>query len=197
MGLAESRLRDSNVKCYVSPGNDDIREIDTVLNSSSYVVNPEEKVVEIDGQHEMITLGTVNHTPWNSPREVDEEVLSKMIDSMASSVKDMANAVFNIHVPPTGTTLDQAPKLDSTLKPVMSGGQPIMIAAGSSATRAAIEKYQPLIGIHGHIHESRAMAKIGRTLCFNPGSEYGSGLLRGLLFQLEDKKVKSHMFTSG
>jgi len=197
MRLAEERLKDTGIKCYISPGNDDIFDIDSALDSSSYVVNPEEKVVDVDGEHEMITLGYTNHTPWNSPREVDEEVLREKIEAMAKKVKEMNKAIFNIHVPPIDTPIDQAPKLDPTLKPVVSGGHVVMISAGSFATRQLIEKYQPLIGIHGHIHESKGIVKIGRTTCFNPGSEYGEGILKGLLCDLEGDKIKSYMLTSG
>ncbi|MDG6998717.1 MAG: metallophosphoesterase [Nitrososphaerota archaeon] len=197
IGLAEERLKGTEIRCYISPGNDDVFEIDKVLDSSSYVVNPEEKVVRIDEQHEMITLGTTNHTPWNSPREVDEEVLTKKIEAMATEVKDMKKAIFNIHVPPIDTVIDQAPKLDKTLKPIVAGGSVQMGSAGSIATRAAIEKYQPLIGLHGHIHESKGMVRIGRTICLNPGSDYGFGVLRGVQVELEDDKVKSYLFTSG
>ena len=197
MTLAEERLKGTGIKCYVSPGNDDILNIDQALNSAKYVVNPEEKVANIDGEHEMITLGIANHTPWNSPREADEDVLMRKIETMADKVKDVSKCIFNIHVPPIDTPIDQAPKLDANLKPVVQGGQVVMTSAGSIATRKAIEKYKPLVGMHGHIHESRGMVKIGETSCFNPGSEYSSGILRGLLCQLEGAKVKSHMLTSG
>lgn len=195
--IAEERLAGTGVKCFISPGNDDFFEIDEVLNSSSYVINPEEKVVDIDGEHEMITLGYANHTPWNSPREVDEEVLEEKIERMASRVKDMKKAIFNLHVPPINTLIDQAPKLNEDFKPVISGGTLVMISAGSSAVRGCLEKHQPLIGMHGHIHESRGTVKIGKTTCFNPGSEYNSGILRGLLCDLERDSIKSYMLTSG
>ena len=197
MALAEERLKGTGIKCYVSPGNDDFLEVDEALNSATYVINPEEKVVDIDGEHEMITLGYANHTPWNSPREVDEAVLSEKIEKMASGIKSMSTAIFNIHVPPIDTVLDQAPKLDENLKPVTSGGNPVMTSAGSTAVRSSIEKHQPLVGFHGHVHESRGVVKIGRTMCFNPGSEYNAGILRGLLCELDKDKVKSQILTSG
>lgn len=197
MKLAEERLKGTGIKCYVSPGNDDYFEIDSALDAATYVINPEEKTVDIDGEHEMITLGFANHTPWNSPREVDEDILQQKIDKMAVQVKNMKTALFNLHVPPINTVIDQAPKLDENLKPVISGGSIVMTSAGSTAVRASIEKYQPLAGIHGHIHESRGMVKIGHTVCFNPGSEYNSGILKGLLCDLDKDKVKSYMLTSG
>jgi len=197
MSLAEERLGKTPVKCFVSPGNDDIFEIDSALNSSSYVVNPEERVVEIDREHEMITSGTTNHTPWNSPREVDEDVLAKKFSDMADKVKNMKSAVFNIHVPPIDTPIDKAPRIDENLKVVVKAGNVEMISAGSTACRAAIEKYQPMLGLHGHIHESRGIVKIGRTMCANPGSEYTEGILRGFLADLEGEKVRSYLLTSG
>ena len=195
--LAEERLAKSSVACYISPGNDDLFDVDPILSSSSYVINPEGRVVSVDSDHEMITLGFTNHTPWNSPREVDEDELGKKIEAMASEVKDMKSAIFNIHVPPIDTVIDQAPMVDANLKVVVKGNQVQMISAGSSAVRKAIEAHQPLLGIHGHIHESKGIAKIGRTLCANPGSEYGEGILRGFLVQLEADRIKTYMLTAG
>ena len=195
--LAEERLANSGVKCYISPGNDDLFEIDPVLSSSSYVINPEERVVSIDDFHEMITLGYTNHTPWNSPREVDDAELGVKIERMASDVKNMETAIFNIHVPPIDTPIDKAPMVDKDLKPVVKGGQFQMISAGSSAVRASIEKHQPMLGLHGHIHESHGFVMIGRTLCANPGSNYGEGILKGFLVQIDGERLDSYMVTSG
>lgn len=195
--LAEDRLAKTGVSCYISPGNDDIFDIDPVLSSSSYVANPEGRVVSIDADHEMITLGYTNHTPWNSPREVDEDELGKMIEGMAAKVKNMKSAIFNIHVPPINTIIDKAPMVDGNLKVVVKGNQVQMVSAGSSACRKAIETHQPLLGIHGHIHESKGIVKIGKTLCANPGSEYGEGILRGFLARLEGERIRTYLLTSG
>lgn len=197
LGLAEERLGKTDVRCFISPGNDDTLEVDSVLASSGYVVDPEEKVVSIDGEHEMITLGVTNRTPWNSAREADEEVLAKKISAMADNVTDMKSGIFNIHVPPIETVLDQAPRLDEELKIVVKGGNVEMISAGSSACKDAITKYQPMLGLHGHIHESPGMVKLGRTLCANPGSEYSEGILRGFLADLDGDTVKTYMLTTG
>jgi len=195
--LAEERLGNTEVKCYISPGNDDLFEVDGVLDSSSYVINPEERVVTMDGEHEMITLGYANHTPWNSPREVDEDELARKIESLTAGVKNMKTAIFNVHVPPINTPIDRAPMVDKDLKVVVKSGQVQMTSAGSTACRAAIEKHQPLLGIHGHIHESHGFVTIGKTLCANPGSDYGEGVLRGFLTEISGDRIKSHMLTTG
>jgi Icc-related predicted phosphoesterase len=194
--LAQERLENTGIRCYISPGNDDMYEIDPILDSSDFVINPEGKVVMLDGQHEMITLGNVNITPWNCPRDVPEEELSKIVQNLASEVKNPSQAVFNLHAPPHGTFLDLAPELDANLSPVIKAGQPSMIHVGSVSVSQAIEKHQPLLGLHGHIHESKAVEKIGRTVCINPGSTYWDGTLNGVIAALE-KDAEDHMFISG
>lgn len=196
VSLAEEKLRTTTTKVYISPGNDDHFEIDSALSASDYVINPEEKVVDIGG-HEMVTLGYTNRTPWNTAREISEEELASKIEALATQVHTMKRCVFNLHCPPVDTPLDIAMKLDSDWRPVLTGGEPEMIHVGSSAVRSAIEKHQPLIGLHGHIHEARSTCKIGETLCVNPGSEYGEGVLRGALVEFENGKVKYCLLTSG
>jgi Icc-related predicted phosphoesterase len=170
-----------------------------MLKSSPIVLYPEDQVVRVDSGHEMITTAWTNPTPWHSPRETTEDKLCEIIDKMISKVEHMENCIFNLHCPPHSTPIDLAPELDATLKPKVSGGggSVSMIHVGSIAVRQAIEKNQPLLGIHGHIHESRGFVKIGRTLCLNPGSEYGEGILRGAIINLDDKGIKSYLLTQG
>ena len=198
VAIAEERLKGSNTKCYISPGNDDRFDIDEVLKSSSVVQCPEDEVVWVDANHEMITSGWSNVTPWNSPRETTEDKLAEKFNHMASKVERMENCIFNLHCPPFDTPLDLAPELDKTLKPVVrSGGEVSMVHVGSTAVRQLIEQHKPFLGLHGHIHEARGFVKIGRTLCINPGSEYGEGILRGSLLNMDEKALKSHLLTQG
>jgi len=189
---AETYFKKYGIICMISPGNDDFFEIDTILNSSSYVINPEGKVVWIDKEHEMITMAWSNPTPWNSPRECSEEELAVKIDSLIAQVSDVKNCIFNFHCPPYDSRLDDAPLLD---KKMVARGE--MVPVGSKSIRNAIEKYQPLLSLHGHIHESRGIQKIGRTVCVNPGSEYTEGILRGAIINIDKNSVKGFMLTSG
>jgi len=198
INIAEERLRGTGIKCFISPGNDDRFEIDSILANSNYVVNPEEKVVEIDGSHEMISLGFTNMTPWKCPRDISEEQLAAKIETVTSKVKNFETSIFNFHCPPYGYGLDVAPQLDEKLTPMLApGGTPVMISVGSPSVRASIEKHQPLLGFHGHIHESRGTVKLGRTLCINPGSEYSEGVLRGALVDVDGKKIDDFLLTAG
>lgn len=195
--LTEERLKGTSVKCYISPGNDDKFEIDSLLTDSGHLVNPENRVVELEGGFEMITLGYANPTPWKSPREVSEVRLGQMIESLASTVKRMDSGIFNLHVPPIDTELDLAPAVSPDFEYVKEGLGIRFIHVGSSAVRTSLERHAPMLGLHGHIHESKGFVRLGRTLCLNPGSEYADGILRGAIVNLEGGKVKEFLLTSG
>jgi len=195
--LAEEHLGPLGLKCYLMPGNDDIVGIDGILAESNVVMNPDGQVIEIDAHHEMAGLAFSNMTPWKCPRDIAEEELARKIDVLVSHVKDVRSSIFCFHVPPYNTNLDLAPELDKDLKIVHKGGQICMIPVGSTSVRAAIERYQPILGLHGHVHESRGFERIGRTLCLNAGSEYAEGILRAAIVNVDEKGVKGHLFISG
>jgi Icc-related predicted phosphoesterase len=198
--VAEERLGGSGVRVFMMLGNDDEPEMAERLEGSDVVQHAEGRVCDLGEGVSMVSVGYSNRTPWNSPRELDEEDLYARIESAAAMVDDPSRSVFNLHCPPIASGLDEAPQLDDELRPVatLAAGGVATGPAGSEATRRAIEEFQPLVGVHGHIHESSATRKIGRTQCFNPGSEYGSGILRGVVLVLDVKRgVRNYMFTTG
>ncbi len=198
LNLAEERLRGKGVRLYIMLGNDDEPGLREVIASSPLVVDPEDQIVELGEDFQMLSCGFANPTPWHSPREMPEEELLRHIEGLVSQLDDPARSVFNLHVPPIRTAIDIAPVIDENLSPVIQGGSMLMGPAGSQAVRSLIEKYQPLIALHGHIHESRGTAKIGKTVCINPGSAYGEGVLHGALFELDKRKgLKRYQLTSG
>jgi len=200
--LTEDRLGPAGIRCFVSGGNDDLLEVMETLpaEGTRSFVACESRVVALDDDHVMVSLPYVNPTPWHTPREAPEDDLAAMIDRGVAGITDFGNVVFNFHAPPINSTLDTCPMLDGSTDPpsqIVRGGQPVLYGAGSTAVRAAVERYQPLLGLHGHIHESQAVARLGRTLCVNPGSEYGEGVLRGTLISLSKGKVESYQMTAG
>lgn len=197
LDFAEQKLKGNEVPCYMSPGNDDIPEVNEILAQSSVIQCPDNAVIRINADHEMISLGNANLTPFNCPRDIPEEDLAQKIEALTAAVNDPANCIFNLHCPPFDTGIDSAPLLDKDLRPQIGIQGVEMAAVGSRAVRAAIERHQPLLGLHGHIHESKGAVTLGRTLCINPGSEYSEGVLRGALVTIQKGKVVSHMFTSG
>jgi Icc-related predicted phosphoesterase len=197
---AEQVLKETNTPCYITGGNDDMQEVVDEIRDTEHVKNPENKLVKLDPIHEMASMGWSNITPWKCPRDCSEEELESHIEKVMADVQDTSNLVFNFHTPPINCGLDTVQKLDDSVyppKPVLDHGQPILVGAGSESVKKAIEKYQPLLDLCGHIHEARGMCKIGRTHVINPGSEYSEGILRGAILNLADKKVLSWQLTSG
>jgi Icc-related predicted phosphoesterase len=195
--LAEDRLAGTDVICLLGPANDDPLFIDEVLSRPGRVVNPEGRLVELPGGWTMISVGWSNPTPWDSPRELPEPELLARIEGEVAKVPRMDRAIFNLHVPPKDSRLDIAAQLNPDLSPVMRSGMPLMVGVGSTAVRTAIERYQPPLTLHGHIHESRGQTKIGRTMSVNPGSEYSDGVLRGAIVTLSEKGFKGVQLLAG
>jgi len=187
LDMADGKLRGGEVPCILNGGNDDIFEIDDVLESSPCVSFAEGKVIDLDGVS-LVSMGWTNPTPWDTYREAPEADLAQKIEAVASLVPDMGRAIFNFHAPPYGTGLDEAPALDETLRPLHGGA--VMKPVGSTAVRDAILRHQPMLSVHGHIHESRGIKKMKRTLAINPGSVYGDGVLQGAVIDLDTKKAK-------
>lgn len=196
IALANERLGSSEVEIFVMPGNDDPWFIDDVLEDGGVVMACDGRIVRV-GDHEMLSCGFSNPTPWNSPRELDETELYEKVASLAERLESPEVAIFNLHVPPHGSGLDTAMELDEELRPVLTAGQPHQVPVGSSAVRQLIEEYQPMLALHGHIHESRGITRIGRTLAINPGSDYAGGRIDGCVVDLEPAGVKSYRLVSG
>jgi hypothetical protein len=187
LDMADGKLHGGEIPCILNGGNDDIFDIDPILEASSCVTFAEGKVLDLDG-FSMVSMGWTNPTPWDTHREAPEDQLAAKIDAVASQVPDLGRAIFNFHAPPYGTGLDEAPALDANLRPTHGGA--VMKPVGSTAVRDAITRYQPMLSVHGHIHESRGVAKMGRTLAMNPGSSYSDGVLQAALIDLNQKKGK-------
>jgi Icc-related predicted phosphoesterase len=198
--FADGKFQGSGTRVIIGAGNDDYFDIDPILDASRVMTNHNERIVELDEHHALLGLGYANETPWQCPRDVPEDVLADKIAALVAQAGDVSNAVFCFHVPPKDSQLDTCPELDTSTDPpslVMSGGGPKMFGAGSRAVRDAIERHQPLLGLHGHIHESRAVTTLRRTVAINPGSEYSEGVLRGAIVNLAADEVVSYQFTSG
>jgi uncharacterized protein len=194
--FAQPRLAESGIRCFAAPGNDDGFFVDGIIQASGVIEMLEMKVIQLDGV-EMLSTGWSNQTPWHTERECTEPELKDKLMTMIGQMKAPERGIFNIHVPPHKTNLDQCPQLDDQLRPVSDGGNPVMTSAGSTAVRELIETYQPVLGLHGHIHEGRGKTRIGRTTCINPGSNYSEGVLNGSLIRLSGGQVQDVQLTQG
>jgi Icc-related predicted phosphoesterase len=184
MALAAERMSGSDVPIFLIPGNDDPWEIDEALEESQYCVNVDGRVVDIPGDLQVLGSGKSNPTPWRTPREVPDDDFREELTKLTQDARDPSRTIFLIHCPPHGSGLDTAPVLDENLRPTVSAGDLLRGPVGSTGVREAEEAFRPLLGVHGHIHESGGEAKVGSTLVVNPGSEAAFGILRGYLIDV-------------
>ena len=198
LDLAAERLAGTGIRLFAMTGNDDPPELQSMLRESPVLTETEDNLLDLGEGMTMVSFGYSNPTPWHTPRELDDDEIQRRIEKMADRVERPERAVFNLHVPPARTAIDKAPALDGSLKPVVKGGAVMMQSVGSEAVRRVLERYQPMLGLHGHIHESRGAVRLGSTLAINPGSEYGDGVLCGALLEIDGKRgVKHYQLPSG
>ena len=195
MDYADNKLAGTGIRAFVCPGNDDVFEVDAAIAASKTVHGVEGQVIELDEHHEMVSSGWTNPTPWDTHREEPDEALLARIEAVIAKAKDPSKAVFNLHAPPYGSGLDEAPELTSDMRPAYAGRS--LVSVGSKAVMTVIDKYQPILGLHGHIHEGKGTRKYKKTLCINPGSMYEQGVLHGAVVELKPNKVGNYVLTTG
>jgi uncharacterized protein len=196
MKLGEEKLVPQNITLYFMAGNDDLYSIDKVVEEFEHIRNPDMKCFELEGGYTVVGLSNANMTPWRCVRDIEEPELATKLDALAGLIEKPDRTIAIIHVPPFNSGLDTCPDLDKDLKIITQGGQVVMKSAGSPAVRAFIEKVQPMLTLHGHIHESPGHVRNGRTLMINAGSEYAEGIMKAAIINLEDGKVKGHLLVS-
>jgi len=197
IAMAEDKMAGSGIRVIACPANDDMFEIDDVLSHAEVVeTGDEDHPIEL-GEFTMVSMGWTNPTPWNTFREAEEPELAERIERALSAASDPSTTIFNFHAPPYGSKLDNAPALNADLSYV-SGGQAIR-PVGSTSVMESIKRYQPMLSLHGHIHESKGAARIGTTLALNPGSSYEEGILQAAVVTIDEKKrkVKNYQLVNG
>jgi len=188
--MAEERVAPKGVPFFVIPGNDDPGVVDDALATSSYIQNVDRRVAHLPDGREIVGMAHANPTPWHTPRELPDEDLGTVAEGLLKQLEHPREAVVMFHCPPYGISLDEAPKLDEQLRPVMTATGGLMpVPVGSMGIRDVIASFQPRLGAHGHIHESGGHASLGRTLCVNAGSEYTAGVLRAYIVHLDNDRV--------
>jgi Icc-related predicted phosphoesterase len=194
--LAEEKLIPQNISMFFMAGNDDLSSIDETIAEFQHVQNPDMQHFFLENGYELVGNSNANMTPWACARDIEEDLLAGKLEELAGSIQNPEHTIAVLHVPPIGSGLDTCPDLDKDLKIITQGGQVVMKSAGSIAVKNFIEKIQPMLSLHGHIHESPGYVRIGRTLSINAGSEYAEGILKAAIVNLEGGKVKGHMLIS-
>lgn len=188
LALASERLTGTGIRCFVSPGNDDPFDIDELFANHPTITLAEGKCLDLGDGFSLISSGWANPTPWHTYRELPEERLYDYLAQMIPADLDREKAIFNFHCPPHASNLDDVPEIDADLNVKNAGHS--LVPVGSTAVRRLIEEHQPLLSLHGHIHEGKGTTRIGRTLAINAGSLYEQGVLQGALIDLDPNPKK-------
>ncbi len=137
-------------KAYFVPGNCDPPKL-LKTRELAGAINIHGKIEELDLDFRkiyIVGLGGSTTTPFHTWIEFEEEEYKKILPEPKKPF------IFMAHNPPYNT------KIDKTWR---------RVNAGSKVIRGYIEKYEPILGIHGHIHEAYGEDRIGNTIIFNPG----------------------------
>lgn len=193
---ATDRLGNTEIKMFCCPGNDDFFGIDPVIKEYPIIQHGEGHILNIDDKYRLLSLGWTSPTPWNTFREASEDELYQKLNELMVQAGPTESVVCNIHCPPYGSSLDEAPELDEDMRPKYAGNS--LIPVGSKAVRKFLEEYQPAVSFHGHIHEGRGFKRLGkRTMAFNPGSQYEQGILLGALVDMGRRGIEHYTLTQG
>jgi Icc-related predicted phosphoesterase len=194
VALAADRLSAGRTELLIGLGNDDFDDMVELLDNGP-VRYARDGRMEL-GDYTLASIGWSNVTPWRTNRECTEEELGQLMDELRRAA-DPARTIFNIHVPPFDSGLDSAPRLADDLQIQLVGGQPDMVPVGSTAVANGIREFQPLVSLHGHIHEGRGVTKLGQSTVVNPGSEYDQASLLGVIVEVKPGRVKRCQLVAG
>lgn len=169
----------------INSGNDDDFYVDEILDKSKTLIRAEGKIIDLPSGYKLISTGYSNKTPWDCPRDLEEESLKDKIFEMLRKINSFKpeKMIFNFHCPPYNTPLDKAIALNDQMIPIPGKTEHV----GSSSVLEIIKEWEPILSLHGHIHEvNRGYTKIKNTISLNPGSDYNFGKLRGVFIRFSD-----------
>ncbi|KAB1441760.1 metallophosphoesterase family protein [Pseudodesulfovibrio senegalensis] len=156
-----SALRRHNPNLLAQPGNMDTEDVAELLREEGIDLHC--RVHELAPGLGIMGVGYSTPTPFNTPGEVDEEVLAEWLDQTHAQAGRFEKLIVVVHEPPGQSRLD-----------VLGNGQHV----GSMAVRRFIERAMPELVITGHIHESGGTDIVGQTMVINPGMAAGGGYVR-------------------
>ena len=166
-----------NPKIYAQIGNMDFPEVEHVLETQG--MNIHARGLDLGDGVGLVGVGYSTPTPFGTPAEVSDEQLAQWLEQAHAPVRNLPHLLLVAHTPPFDTAAD---KVNGT------------VSVGSHAVRTFIEKVQPEVCLTGHIHESRAETRLGKTTVINPGPLAGGGYA---LIRLTDQGLQAQLLNIG
>ena len=146
-------LRAHNPRIWAQIGNMDRPEVDEWL--SGLGCNLHTQVHELTPDTAIFGIGASTFTPFGTPSEFPESTFAGWLENSWQKARKYPHTVLVSHNPPKDSACD-----------VIPGN----IHVGSTAVREFLEEAQPDVCLCGHIHEARAVDRVGRTIVVNPGA---------------------------
>jgi len=166
--VAEKILGPVKRDVYAIPGNCDPLSLPDTI--SSVAIDMHGKTADLDGFH-VAGLGGSNPTIFNTPFELDEETIYKMLKPISKE-----GMILMVHAPPYGIN-DMIP----------SG-----LNVGSKSILKIVKEFRPVLVLSGHIHEDYGVKYINGTTFVNPGPAK-DGMYA--LVEVDGGAVKAELFT--
>ncbi len=183
----EFKTRNKNTEFYVIMGNDDFRVNLKILEKAeknNILKSIHKKSAKLNKNLSIAGYSFVNPTPfrlkdWEKPDFKNDKAPAHLFSGEIRSIgkedgtiKDDLESMKKLSVPKKTVYVIHAPPFGTKLDVIMD-----KVHVGSKSVRKFIEKGQPFLTLHGHIHESPKMSgswhdKIGKTVCINVGSSY-------------------------
>lgn len=147
-----------NPRVLAQIGNMDFATVQAWLDGNGQGIHA--KAMELAPGLKLMGVGWSPPTPFATPSEVPDARLAEWLLEAYEQARDFDHLILVSHTPPHGTATD-----------VVGSGAHV----GSLAVREFIERAQPDLCLTGHIHESRAVDSIGKTVLVNPGDLASGG----------------------
>lgn len=156
-------------------GNMDRSEITDWLMEKNWNIHREVRSIAPDVV--IFGVGGSTFTPFGTPSEFPETHFATWLEELWPKAKKSSKTILVSHNPPKDTLCD-----------VLPDGAHV----GSTAVREFIEEAQPDICLCGHIHEARAIDRVGRTIVVNPGTLSSGGYV---VIRLNKGRLSSELRT--
>ena len=153
-------IRERTPRILAQIGNMDRGEITEWLDEMGW--NLHTQVRELAPDTAVMGLGGSTFTPFGTPSEFPEARFADWLETMWRDARAYRRVILVSHTPPRDTACDR-----------IADGQHV----GSTAIREFLMESQPDVCLCGHIHEARAVDRLGRTIVANPGTLDTGGYL--------------------
>ena len=158
-----------NPKVLAQFGNMDRPEVNEYLENLGINLHAQARLM--GGEVCLAGVGGSNPTPFRTPSEFSEEQLRRLAEQAMEQGMEFKRLAEPLHKRTIPLILvSHTPPRDTKVDALASGRH-----VGSSALRAAIERYRPDLCICGHIHEARGRDTLAGTPILNPGALQSGG----------------------